>query len=150
MAEGAEDNGGGGAPALAADLRALFVKLKRRLRDQADVGDLTPSQVAALLRLEREGRATVSDLARAEGVRSQSMGATVATLQAAGLVAGAPDPDDGRRTILALTPACLEWINQGRAARQDWLTRVLDRELDAEERAVLARALALLNRLADA
>ncbi len=76
------------ASALAAELRALLGKLKRRLREQADSVDLTPSQVSALLRLEREGPSTVSTLARGEGVRPQSMGATVATLEAAGLVSG--------------------------------------------------------------
>ena len=137
------------ASALAADIRALVGKLRRRLRDQADVGDLTPSQMAALVRLEREETATVSDLARGEGVRSQSMGATVAALQAAGLVSGAPDPADGRRTLLSLTPSCRQWITRGRAARQDWLTRVIDRELAAEDREVLARAVALLTRISN-
>src|ERR1700761_2019053 len=98
------------APALAAQLRALVSTFKRRLREQADVGDLTPSQASALVRLEREGPATLSALARAEGVRSQSMGAIVAVLQAAGLVSGAPDPADGRQTILSITPACREWL----------------------------------------
>ena len=37
------------ASALAQDLRALLGKLKRRLREQAHVGDLTPSQVSVLL-----------------------------------------------------------------------------------------------------
>ncbi|MEI9965358.1 MAG: MarR family transcriptional regulator [Caulobacteraceae bacterium] len=87
------------ASALAADLRALVGKLKRRLREQSDVGDLTPSQMSVLLRLEKEGQATTSSLARAEGVRPQSMAVVVAALEAAGLVSGAPDPTDGRQTL---------------------------------------------------
>ena len=135
---------------LAAELRALIGKLKRRMREQADVGELTPSQTAALLRLEREGPLTVSALARAEGVRPQSMGETVATLQAATLVTGAPDPVDGRQTLLSVTPACRDWIATGRAARQDWLTRVFDRELTAGERIRIAGAVLLLKRIVDA
>ena len=135
---------------LAVDLHELVSKLRRRLREQADAGDLPPSQVAVLRRLEREGPITVSALARVAGVRSQSMGATVAALQAAGLVSGTPDPADGRQTLLSLTPSCRKWIRQNRAAKQDWLLRAIDTELTAREQQELARALALLNRVVDA
>ena len=76
------------ASALAAELGALSGKLKRRLREQASAGDLTPSQSAVLMHLDRHGPTTVTELARAAGVRSQSMGATVAVLETAGLVQG--------------------------------------------------------------
>jgi DNA-binding MarR family transcriptional regulator len=135
---------------LAVELHEFVGRLRRRLREQADAGDLPPSQVAVLRRLEREGPVTVSALARVAGVRSQSMGATVAALQAAGLVSGTPDPADGRQTLLSLTPACRKWIRQNRAAKQDWLLRAIDAELDAREQQELARALALLNRVVDA
>jgi DNA-binding MarR family transcriptional regulator len=137
------------ASTLAAELRALIGKLKRRMREQADSRDLTPSQVSVLLRLEQEGLATVSALARAENMRPQSMGATVATLEAAGLVSGQPDPSDGRRTILSLTEACRNWIGEARAARQDWLTRSIETKLSPEELKALAKGVELLKRLAD-
>jgi DNA-binding MarR family transcriptional regulator len=133
---------------LAAELRALVGRLKRRLREQGSVGDLTPSQIAALLRLERDGPATVSSLARAEGVRPQSMGVTVAALEAAGLVAGAPDPDDGRQTLISPTPLCMEKLARGRAARQDWLARQIE-SLDPDERAQLAAAATILRRISE-
>jgi DNA-binding MarR family transcriptional regulator len=135
---------------LAVELHDLVGKLRRRLREQADAGDLPPSQVAVLRRLEREGPVTVSALARVAGVRSQSMGATVAALQAAGHVTGAPDPADGRQTLLSLTPACRKWIRQNRAAKQDWLLRAIDAELTTREQQELARALALLDRVVHA
>ena len=135
---------------LAAELRALLGRLKRRLREQADVGDLTPSQAAALSRLDRDGPATLSALARAEGIRSQSMAATIAALQSAGLVSAAPDPADGRQAILTVTRACQDWIAAGRALRQDWLTRVIAREFDPRERDKLAEAIKLLRRIANA
>ena len=137
------------ASALAQELRALLGKMKRRLREQADVGDLTPSQVSVLLRLERDGPATASSLARAEGMRPQSMGPVIAALEAAGLVSGAPDPKDGRQTILSLTDACRKWVQEGRAARQDWLSRTIQARLSAQEQRELAAAVALLKRLVD-
>ena len=137
------------ASALAADLRALIGKLKRRLREQANAGDFTPSQVSVLLRLEREGPTTMSNLARAEGMRPQSMGSAVALLEAAGFVSGAPDPDDGRQTILSLTDTCREWVREGRAARQDWLFRTIRARLSPQEQKDLAATVELLKRLVD-
>ncbi|MBW4332363.1 MarR family transcriptional regulator [Stakelama sp. CBK3Z-3] len=134
---------------LARDLRSIAGRLKRRLREQSGVGDLSPSQTAVLLRLEKDGPATTSDLARAEGMRPQSMGTVVAALESAGLIAGTPDPDDGRRTILSLTDACRTWVEQGRAARQDWLCRTIEARFSPTEQDQLAAALVLLGRLVD-
>ena len=135
------------AAALATEIRALIGQLKRRLREQAGAGDLTPSQTSVLLRLEREGTATTSSLARLEGMRPQSMGAVIAPLQAAGLVSGSPDLTDGRQTLFALTDACRKLIAEGRAARQDWLTRTLQARLSPPEQDRLAEAVELLKRL---
>jgi DNA-binding MarR family transcriptional regulator len=136
------------AALLAQQVRVFALKLRRRLRAQGDAGDLTPSQWGVLRQLEENGPATTSALARIEGMRSQSMGTIVAALEEAGLVAGTPDPADGRQTLLSLTDHCREWIAQGRAARQDWLSRTIDARLSPAERAQLAQALPLLHRLA--
>ena len=127
----------------------LFGSLKRQLRQQANANEFTGAQLAVIGRLHREGPATVTTLAKAEGVRSQSMGATVAVLEAAGLVRGTPDPQDGRRTILSLTAACEERIKAGRAAREDWLFRAIQTKLSAQEQAQLATGVELLKRLVD-
>ncbi len=137
------------ASALAADLRALLGKLRRRLREQGGPRDLPPSQISVLLRLEKEGPATVSRLARAEAMRPQSMSSAVAQLEAAGLISGTPDPDDRRQTLLSPTDSCRLWLCEARAARQDWLTRTIQARLSEEEQATLERALRLLERLAD-
>jgi len=137
------------AMALAAELRVVAGRLIRRLREQAGDGDLTSSQKSVVLHLDREGPATVTTLARAQHMRPQSMGAIVSALQVAGLVEGAPDPADGRQTLLSLTPACRDMIATGRAARQDWLFRAIQSKLDREEQEQLAGAVELLRRLAD-
>ena len=137
------------ASVLAQDLRAYFGKIRRRMREQTEAGDLTPSQVSVLLRLEKDGPATASSLARAEGMRPQSIVPVIAALDNAGLVAGAPDPTDGRQTILSLTLTCRTWVEQGRAARQDWLTRTLQARLSPQEQDKLMEAVELLKRLVD-
>ena len=137
------------ARTLAAELRAIFRKLKLRVREHGGVNDLTPSQASVLLRLETDGAATVSSMARAEGMRPQSMSAIVAPLQDAGLVSGAPDPSDGRQTLMTLTPKCLKWLQEGRAARQDWIATIISEKLSIEEQKKLQEALGLLARLVD-
>ncbi|MCC8966083.1 MarR family transcriptional regulator [Bradyrhizobium sp. Pear76] len=141
--------GSGRTSALAEDLRLLIGTLKRRLREQGQREDLPPSQVAVLLRLEKDGPATVSSLARSEGMRPQSMSSAIAALEVAGLVRGAPDPDDGRQTIMSLTETCRERLRTGRAARQDWLSRTIATRLSAREQDELAAAVGLLKRLVE-
>jgi DNA-binding MarR family transcriptional regulator len=124
-------------------------KLKRRLRAHGGRNDLTPSQTAVLLLLEKEGSATVSSLARMEGMRPQSMSAVVTSLQAAGLVGSAPDSSDGRQTLMSLTPKCLKLFKEGRAARQDWLTATIAQKLSVHEQENLRVALELLTRVVE-
>ncbi len=141
-------NGNGSALDMAGDLRLLIGQLRRRLKAEAHTEGLTPSQLSALGHIAREGPATVTALARVEGVRPQSMGATIAALEAAGLVAGTPDPADGRQTLLALTPACEALVQATRSARDDWLAAAIRTRLTPDEQQQLAAGIALLRRLA--
>jgi DNA-binding MarR family transcriptional regulator len=132
---------------LAHELRETLGRLVRRLRREP--GAPAP-QLAVLGRLDREGSASVSDLAAAERMRPQSMAQTVHDLEAAGCVTRRPDPADKRRQFVELTAAGVELLHATRASREGWLSDALERELTADERALLADALALLGRVADA
>jgi DNA-binding MarR family transcriptional regulator len=127
----------------------VYRKLKLRVRAHGGGKDLTLSQISVLHRLETDGAATVSSLARLEGMRPQSMSAIVGPLQESGLVRGAADPSDGRQTLMSLTPKCSRWIEEGRAARQDWLTARILQKLSVQEQEKLKAALELLSRLVD-
>jgi DNA-binding MarR family transcriptional regulator len=133
--------------ALAAELRTIFGKLKRKLREQGGRSDLKPSQVSVLLRLEKDGPAAVSSLARAEGLRPQSMSTIVTSLLEAGLVKGSPDPNDGRQTLISLSRKCEKLLKEGRAATQDWLTTAIQKKLSSQEQEKLAAAVKLLTQL---
>ncbi|RXS95212.1 MarR family winged helix-turn-helix transcriptional regulator [Silvibacterium dinghuense] len=137
------------ASELAAQIRATLSRLKRRLREHGGREDLTPSQISVLLRLERDGAATVSGLARAEGMRPQSMSSIVTALQNTGLVDSSSDPNDGRQTLMMLSSKCEKLLREGRAARQDWLTAAILQQLSAQEQQKLSAALELLNRLSE-
>jgi len=127
---------------LAGELLTLYGKI-RRTTLVGKVDDVTASQSAALGRLIRDGATTTAELARAEGVRPQSMGATVQALVDLGLATRDPDPEDGRRTIVSATDA-------GRTAREDShrsRTRLLAERLaalDPDDRATVARSIAIL------
>jgi DNA-binding MarR family transcriptional regulator len=137
------------ASKLAAELRTAFGQLKRKLRQHGGLSDFTSSQIAVLLRLEKDGPATVSSLARAEGMRPQSMSAVIAPLEKMGFVAGAADPNDGRKTLMSLTKACKKWVEDGRAARQDWLAQAIQQKLSPQERKKLSSAIHLLAQIAE-
>jgi DNA-binding MarR family transcriptional regulator len=133
---------------LAGELRVALGQLMRRLREQVEGSDLTRSQTSVLGRLERDGSATATALARAEGIRPQSMAKIIDALVAAGLVSGSPDPTDGRKTMLSLTDAAREEFRTGRRAREDWLTHAIEATLSADEIKQLSSNTELLKRLA--
>lgn len=135
------------SPPLAHELRETIGRLVRRLR--AEPGP-SVGRMAVLGRLDRDGPASISDLAGRERMRPQSMAQIVHDLESAGLVSRRPDPADGRRAFIELTPAGLDQLQTTRARRETWLSEALERELDADERALLHDALALLSRIADA
>jgi len=138
------------AAALASVLRQTLAELNRRLREQATLSDrLTWTQLRVVLRLDRDGPSTVTALAKAEDIRSQSMGEVIASLKAQGWVVGEPHPTDGRQTLLSLSPACRATVLANRAAREDWLHHGISDRLTPEEQHQLAAALPLLRRLAE-
>ncbi|MFJ6725076.1 MarR family winged helix-turn-helix transcriptional regulator [Streptomyces sp. NPDC091281] len=143
----------GSADRAARDLRVVFSRLRRRIREVArEDGDgaegvLTPSQESALTLVGKHGAATASALAAAEGVRPQSMAATLAALDGHGLIGRAPDPADGRRQLVTLTDAGRARIEGNRQAREEWLARAFEDRFTEEERQTVLAALGLLERL---
>jgi len=137
------------AVVVAGELREVMVLLKRRIREEAPPNDLSWGQLSVLGQLDRAGPSTVSELARAESVRPQSMGETIAALENAGFVAGTPDPRDGRRTLLTLTSLARDLVRTRRAQREDWLFRRIKQRLSVSEQKELSQALALLRRLVE-
>jgi DNA-binding MarR family transcriptional regulator len=50
---------------------------------------------------------------------------------------------------MSLTPKCRKLLDEGRAARQDWLTATILQKLSAQEQEMLQAALELLTRLVE-
>jgi DNA-binding MarR family transcriptional regulator len=122
--------------------------LIRRLRSAVASEELSLSERSALARLEREGPKTTAELARVEGVKPQSMGATVAALEEAGLVERRPHPTDGRQVILSLSATGLATRRKIHSAKQNWLSQAIGR-LSERERETLFKAGEIIRRLAE-
>jgi DNA-binding MarR family transcriptional regulator len=131
----------------ARDLVVVFSRLRRRLREVADIRDLTPSQASVLQRLGKDGPSSASALALVEHVRPQSMAATLTALEEHGLIARSPDPDDGRRQLITLTDAGHERDRGNRQAREEWLVRAFEERFTEAQRQTVIEAFTLLDEI---
>jgi DNA-binding MarR family transcriptional regulator len=122
--------------------------LLRRLRQLKAEGELTLPESAALARLNRSGPTTAGALARLEQISPQSMGATLAGLEARGLVERQPDPADGRRIVLSVSAAGQRMLRDRRSARTRQLAAALAAGFTDTELDQLMTAAPLLERLA--
>jgi DNA-binding MarR family transcriptional regulator len=122
--------------------------LVRRVRAVSAAHELSWSESAVLGRLVRDGPATTADLARAEAVRPQSMGATIAALEDRGLVERKPHPTDGRQVNIALTPKGLALCKSSKDAKVTWLAQAIT-GLDAKDRGTLFAAGEIIKRLVE-
>ncbi len=131
---------------LASELRVVLGHLIRRLRTEHR---FSLSQGSVLGRLDREGPQSTSQLAELERVRPQSMGQTVAELEAQGLIERHPDPADGRRALIELTDAGRAELLEDRGRREGWLAEALAESFSEAERETLDEAVRLMARLAE-
>lgn len=130
------------------ELSLAIGQVLRRLRAELNPDGLTWSQTVALARLEKAGPMTTADLARAELVKPQSMGATLAELEREGLVERRPHPTDGRQVLFALTDEGVEARRKRGALKRKWLLAAMAK-LDPHERQTLMTAAALIKRLSE-
>ena len=133
---------------VAAALRVSIGLLLRRLRQVQVEGELTLPESSALVRLDRGGPTTPGELAKLEQISPQSMGATLAALEARGLVERRPDPRDGRRVGLSVTEAGRDVLLDKRNARARQLAQALSAGFTPAELRQLMAAAPLLERLA--
>jgi DNA-binding MarR family transcriptional regulator len=131
-----------------AEIRGTLAVLYRRIRQTKQIGDLTLPESSALSRLQHGGPTTAATLAKLELISPQSIGVTVASLEAKGLIQRTADPADGRRVTLSLTSAGDATVQARRSARDQQFTRALS-ALSAEERAQLLKVMPVLERLAE-
>jgi DNA-binding MarR family transcriptional regulator len=133
--------------AAAARLRLAIGRLGRIMRQQHP-GGLTPTQLSALVSVERCGPLRLSELAAIEAVSAPTATRLVASLEADALVDRRPDPDDGRSVQISLSRTGKERLDSLRRERTTVLVERIDR-LDPASFARLVEALPVLESLLD-
>lgn len=132
---------------LASRLRMSVMRLGRRLRQQRADDNLTPSQIAALATLDRDGALTLAELAAREHVQPPSMHRITGALEELGLVTRTPHPTDRRQVLIQVTDAGARLLAEDRKRRDAWLCRRLS-SLTPDEVQTLRDAAPILERLA--
>ena len=131
-------------------LNQAMKRLRARLRAESGqhATGLTATQLAVLAEVVREGPVTAARLAALEHVTPQAIAQSLAVLKAAGLVHGAPDPEDGRRKLISADPSAGALIERLLAGRASFLARAMETAVTAQELDTLEKAVELLERLA--
>jgi len=133
---------------LGGQVRSAVGRLYRRFRSERPEGSLGDATLAVLTRLHKHGPQTLTELSEHDRVSPASMSQTVNRLTSAGYAVRTRDPDDRRKVLFSVTAEGDELASATRAQRNAWLDQRL-RALSNEDRAVIARAAALLSSIAD-
>jgi DNA-binding MarR family transcriptional regulator len=120
--------------------------LVRRVRAAAASHELSLTEAAVMARLAKDGPATIADLARAESMKPQSMGTTVAALEEMGMVERKPHPTDGRQANIELTAKGAAVRKSAKDAKRTWLAQAIA-QLDKQEQETLFAAGEIMKRL---
>jgi DNA-binding MarR family transcriptional regulator len=122
--------------------------LVRRVRATAPSHELSLTEAAVVSRLAKHGPATTAELARAESMKPQSMGTTIAALEEMGMVERKPHPTDGRQLNIELTAKGAALRKSAGDAKRTWLAQALS-QLDEQDRETLFRAGEIIRRLVE-
>jgi DNA-binding MarR family transcriptional regulator len=108
------------------------------------IEDLTPTQWAALAKLKEVGDCSQNHLGRLTAMDAATIKGVIDRLTARGFTMVRPDPRDGRRLVVALTPTGSDLYDRAAPIAAHITEKTLE-PLDADERSTLV---ALLRRLA--
>jgi DNA-binding MarR family transcriptional regulator len=133
------------APGLPVRLRLAITRLARRLRQQGETA-ASPTQLAVLATVERDGPLTLGELAAVERVQPPTITAAVGRLEDRGLVRRSIDPVDRRVARVEVTAQGRLLLDESRSRKTAYLERRLE-ALDADERDTLERAAVILERI---
>lgn len=124
------------------------VRMARRLRQEAagEGAELTPTAGSALAAVERHGPLTPSELARIERIKRPTATRILRVLEGAGLLDRAPDPEDGRSSLLTVNASGRERLRRLRGRKNAYLARRM-RDMSTIELETLDRAAMILERI---
>ncbi len=127
----------------AARLRAVLLRLGRRLRAVDAGSGLTPAELSVLGAAVRSGPIRPSELARCEGINPTTLSRLLARLVDDGALCRQDDPTDGRGALVSVTARGRRLHRQIRAARARALGEHIARLPTSQQRAISAALPAL-------
>ncbi|MCR2763079.1 MarR family transcriptional regulator [Microbacterium sp. zg.B48] len=130
----------------ASDLRIAVFRLARRMRTERAVDSMSDGQFAVLAVLSVHGPHTLTELADRERVSAPSMNRTVNCLQEAGYITRSADESDGRKVVIDLSDDGRTVVDETARRRDAWVEEALA-EISPEERAIVASAAAIMQRM---
>jgi DNA-binding MarR family transcriptional regulator len=130
---------------LGVDLLGVVARLNR-LATQRTRLPLPWAQARLLSTIEDRGEARISDLAGLDNCSQPTMTTQVRRLEDAGLVTRTADPGDARAVLIRITDDGVRVLAQARIDRAAVIDPLLE-ELDAEDREVLGKAVAVFHRI---
>jgi DNA-binding MarR family transcriptional regulator len=130
------------------ELAGCVERLVGWLRRSTAVPGYSVTSKLTLSRLQADGPARISDLARLEGVSQPGMTGLVNRLESEGMVRRGADPTDARAALVELTDSGRAFVEERRAERIRVLSSRLERLSEADRRALLD-ALPALDRLSN-
>jgi DNA-binding MarR family transcriptional regulator len=130
------------------ELAGVVERLVTWLRRRTAVPGYSVTSRLTLARLQADGPARISDLARLEGVTQPAMTGLVNRLETEGMVTRTADPTDARAALVALTDSGRAFVETRRVERARVLAGRVERLSDADRAAILA-ALPALDRLSN-
>jgi DNA-binding MarR family transcriptional regulator len=133
---------------LASQLRPALLRLTRVVRNQRVDMSVTLTQLSAMAALRKHGPMSAGELAAYERVQPPSMTKVLANLEERGLVQRDVLPTDRRQAVLEITPEGEALLESERRSRDAWLTKQLA-TLNAEDRALIQRAIPIMEKLAE-
>jgi DNA-binding MarR family transcriptional regulator len=131
---------------LASVVRLSVLRTARRLRSQRVNTEITLSQVSALVTVRKSGPMSAGEVAAAEQVQPPSMTKILASLEAAGLIDRTAHPEDRRQSIISITAAGQQLLEDEARVRDEWLAVKLS-DLSDEDRDKLLQAVDVLDRI---
>lgn len=132
----------------ASDLRIATFRLARRMRTQRAVDSMSDGQFTVLAVLFTHGPHTLTELADRERVSSPAMNRTVNCLQDAGYISRRANESDGRKVVIDLTDEGRSVVDETARRRDAWVEAALA-EIAPDDREILARAAAIMQRMVE-
>jgi DNA-binding MarR family transcriptional regulator len=129
-------------------IRRSLADFARRMRALREDHGVSASKLSLLGRLHRTaGPTSATELARFEKLQPQSLTRIIAELESEGFIERKQNASDRRQLDIQLLAKGAELLIQDARRQNEWLTAAMEHQMTSAERAVLAVAAEILDRI---